>query len=385
MRNFKNIAVTAAIFLCASAALVSCGDKASVNCTVTGAPESEVVVKLLNINRYEVLDTIRTNASGQCSYKVTLQKQQPEFVYLFYKDTKIASLLLQKGDKVSVAADTLGNYSVTGSEESLKLQEVERRYSAFISDMIGLGAKMDSYPEDSPEAKGVQQEITKRYVDYYRENLKYVMSNSHSLTTVPVFFQTMGGGVPVFSQETDAIHFNAISDSLETVYPDSKYVKALRQEALKRTENLELSHRIRSAAEVNYLDIEMPDVQGVKRKLSEVDSKAVLIHFWSAAMGTQKMFNIEVLKPVYEQYKDRGLEIYQVALDTDKANWARVIREQGLGWINVCDGLGTSSPVVSAYNIVEYPVTYLLVDGNLENVPLSDAATLSRTVGKYLK
>ena len=65
-------------------------------------------MKLLDINRYEVLDTVATDAAGKFSYKVDVKEGQPEFIYVFYKDTKIVSLLLEAGDNVTVEADTLG-------------------------------------------------------------------------------------------------------------------------------------------------------------------------------------------------------------------------------------------------------------------------------------
>ena len=94
-------------FVAAMAALVSCGSNARIDGTLTDAASSEVIVKLLESNRYQVLDTVKTDASGHFSYKVDVAEGQPEFVYIFYKDKKIASLLLEAGDKVGVVSDTL--------------------------------------------------------------------------------------------------------------------------------------------------------------------------------------------------------------------------------------------------------------------------------------
>ena len=122
-------------------ALASCGSKAVIDGTIADAPSSEVIVKLLNINRYEVLDTVKTNASGRYSYKVDVEKGQPEFVYVFYKDTKVASLLLEAGDAVNVESDTLGNYTVTGSEESAKLAQVEKDYAEALAVMSSIASR----------------------------------------------------------------------------------------------------------------------------------------------------------------------------------------------------------------------------------------------------
>ena len=385
MRNLSRYLVYAVCYGFIAAVLVSCAGKASVKCTVKDAPESDIVVKLLNINQYEILDTVRTDASGRFSYKVDVAKAQPEFIYLFYDDTKIASLLLKRGDTVTVEADTLGTFTVSGSEESEKLRQVEQDLADFSGKFLALSQRLEAAVPGSEEAASLQRELAKVYVDYYRGRLKYVMSNPYSMTTIPVLFQTVGVNLPVFGQQTDAIHFGNICDSLETLYPESRYVAALRQEADRRYRMLEMSAKLQSAEEVNYLDIDMPDVNGVRRKLSEVDAKVVLLHFWAPDQAAQKMFNNDVLKPVYEDFADKGLEIYQVAIATDKAGWARVVKEQELDWINVCDGLGTASPAVSAYNISSLPVSFILADGELQQDRITDEASLRRALTRLLK
>ena len=134
-----------------------------------------------------------------------------------------------------------------------------------------------------------------------------------------------------------------------------------------------------------FLDIEMPDVNGVKKKLSEVDAKVVVLHFWAPSQPVQKMYNIEVLKPLYEKYSDKGLEIYQVAIDTDKAGWARIVKEQNLDWINVCDGLGEASPAVVSYNLSVLPATFILSGGTLQKDRISDDSSLRAAVSRLLK
>ena len=47
-----------------AALLVSCAGKATVKGVLDGAPEADVVVKLLNVNQFQVLDTVKTDASG---------------------------------------------------------------------------------------------------------------------------------------------------------------------------------------------------------------------------------------------------------------------------------------------------------------------------------
>jgi len=371
------------LIIMAAAVMAACTPSAKINGTIESAPSTEVIVKLLDVNRYEILDTVSTDASGRFSYKVEIEKGQPEFVYLFRNDTKIASLLLEAGDNVSVSADTLGNYTVEGSEESQKLAQVEKDYAAAIGRLSSIAAKMDNASDK--ELAELRRAIGKEYVDYYRSRVLYILQNSTSLTAVPVLYQNFGADLPVFSQTTDAIHFVNVSDSLATVYPDSKYVKALRKEAERRFGFLELESAIMNAQEVGYPDIELPDIKGEKVKLSEVDSKVIMIYFWSAADASQKMFNLDVLKSLYDDYNGRGFEIYQVALDPDKTGWAQVVKQQSLPWINVCDIRGADSPYVMTYNIGSLPSVFIISDGELVDGQVVDEKSLRKLLDRLTK
>ena len=379
MSRFSKIIIFAAAMMAAAA----CGSNARIEGEVSDAPSSEVIVKLLNINQYQVLDTLKTDASGKFSYNVDIEKGQPEFIYVFYKDTKIASLLLEAGDKVNVSADTLGRFTVEGSEESVKLADVEKTYADALLKLTDLSSK--ALTAEGEEGDALKREVAQTYLDYYRNSVRYVMQNSKSLTVVPVFFQNFGSDLPVFSQSTDAIIFSNVSDSLELVYPDSRYVKALRAEAKKRQNALELETRINSAEAVGYPDIELPDVNAQKVRLSQVDSKVVMIFFWTAENASQKMFNLDFLKGIYEDYHDRGFEIYQVSLDVDKSLWARVVKEQNLPWINVCDSRGAASPYTLLYNIASLPAVYVISNGDLVDGSMADEKSFRKTLDKLLK
>ena len=372
------------LYVAAAAAIAAaCTPAARIDGVIGSAPSSDVVVKLLEVNRYEVLDTVKTDASGHFSCKVNVEEGQPEFIYLFHNDRRIASLLLETGDKVNISADTLGNYTVEGSEESARLAQVEKEYSAAQARLQAIALQLET--AEGSQAEALRQQLGKEYIDYYRQCVKYVLENSRSLTAVPVLYQSFGANLPVFGQSTDAIHFVNVADSLALSYPDSKYVKALKKEAERRYGYLELEAKLRNAETVGYPDIVLPDVNAQKIRLSEVDSKVIMLYFWSASDASQKMFNLDVLKSLYEDYHSRGFEIYQVALDPDKAGWARTVKNQNLPWINVCDGLGADSQYVVTYNIPALPATYIIADGELVDGQVVDEKSLRKLLDKLLK
>ena len=357
--------------LAAAALLAACGPKTVIDGTLTGGADAPVIVKLLDVNKYQVLDTVRTDAAGAFSFQPEIGKGCPEFIYLYYGDRKIASLLLEQGDRVKVTADTLGNYTVEGSPESLLLQEVESDYAQFMTDLTRLVA-----------SDGTDLELSRRYVDYYRRSVRYVMEHPKSLTSVPVLFHRVNDGLAVFDQPTDGILFASICDSLKTVYPESRYVKALENEATRRTNLLQLDQRLREANEVGFFDMDLPTLAGTNAKLSDAAAaKVLMLYFW-ATTDEQKMFNMDTLIPLYNEFHDQGFEIYAVSLDVDKTAWASVVRSQQLPWINVCDTRGTESPLIAQYGLSALPTAFFIVDGDMDpNASVTDEAAFR----KYLR
>ena len=76
---------------------------------------------------------------------------------------------------------------------------------------------LEAVGEGSKEAEQLRRELAQSYIRYYRDRTKYVMENSHSLTVVPILYQMIAPGFPLFGQQTDAILFKNISASLSTV------------------------------------------------------------------------------------------------------------------------------------------------------------------------
>ena len=369
MRNFRLLALAAALLVC------SCGEKAYVRGTIEGAPDTQILVRQLNSR--SPMDTIVTGRNGSFRFSFDVKKGEPEFIYLYKGETKLVSLLLEAGERVKVQADTLGHYTTRGSEGSLLLARVEE-------DFAGVNRTIQTLQDAGAPAK----DLTKAYIDYYRSAMKFALENSKSMAVIPLMYGNLGGVLPVFSQETDAILFRMVCDSLKTVYPKSRYVASFEKETARRENILELRGRIGAVEARDYPELLMPGMDGKPVSLSglfegENPAKAVLVHFWVASDANIKMLNIDTLLPLYEKWHPRGLEIYAVCLSPDKVEWGSVVKSQALPWVNVNDGKGTTSPSIALYNVNEIPSSVLVAPGTVYRISGVDA--LEKEFARLLK
>ena len=108
------------------------------------------------------------------------------------------------------------------------------------------------------------------------------------------------------------------------------------------------------------LDIQLNDPSGVARKLSETaaSSKLTLLVFYSPTCNHCQE-DIPKLKPVWDQFKAKGLKIYIVGFDSTNDEWDWFIKNKAYSeWTHVFD----QSQRVSYQYVVNYTPTYVLID-----------------------
>ena len=373
------------LFLCCAVLLAAC-DKtptARISATFEAAPDSSVVLQKLNYNRLVAVDTIKTDAQGRFTYQVKLTGNEPYFYYLYLGERPAAALILLPDDRVTVTVPRTGDFTVEGSEESALLQEVSNRFTATVDAM---NAVTGSIGEDSTESevKAANAALSKLFVDYKREAIKYVILHPRSITSAVVLFQRFNDNLPVFGEPTDAILLKTAQDSLTLVYPRAELVTALRDQVDAMGRSLELASRLGELGESSFPELVMPDVDGRMRKLSDLEGQVVVLSFWSVGQDDHKMFNVD-LAELYRKYHDQGLEVYQVSLDIDKPAWASTVRSQGLPWISVNDGYGVASSAVASYNVQEIPTMFVFDKrGELVGTDVFDKDALELLIRKAL-
>jgi peroxiredoxin len=107
-------------------------------------------------------------------------------------------------------------------------------------------------------------------------------------------------------------------------------------------------------------EIVSKDTDGKTIALSSLKGKKVLmVYFWASWCEGCEAENPNIVR-LYNKFKDRGFDIYAVALDSDKTEWLKAIKKHRFTWANVSDLREWESEAVKAYNVNRTPTIYLL-------------------------
>ena len=94
-------------------------------------------------------------------------------------------------------------------------------------------------------------------------------------------------------------------------------------------------------------------------KLSAIHSEYTLLLFW-ASWCPHCMHMLPELKKIYEENKQKGLEVLAISLDVDSLQLLKVIADGNYKWLNYSDFKKWENPAARAYNVHATPTMFLL-------------------------
>ena len=136
-----------------------------------------------------------------------------------------------------------------------------------------------------------------------------------------------------------------------------------------------------------YIDFTLNNIDGEAVTLSELvgKSKLIMIDFWASWCPDCRVENPNIVE-AYELYKDKGLEIVSVSLDTDKEAWLKGIKDDNLSWNNHLSALnGWNCPAATEYGVAFIPQNVLINEKGIIVAKNLNGDNLKLFLDRYLR
>lgn len=194
-------------------------------------------------------------------------------------------------------------------------------------------ANMDRLASVSKELDDLHQGVSKTFYEMIPAN-----RNSHAL------FLHVHSSVPAES-------IDAIEKLLKQFDPELVKTNYYAQALTAKVQSMKGSDVGAVAPELEVLDID-----GNKVKLSSLRGKYVLVDFWASWCAPCRR-EIPNIKQVYADYKDKGLEVLAISVDSDEKAWRKALEEENMPYPQWWDSAMSSR---NLYNYKGIPFIILI-------------------------
>lgn len=354
----------------AAIALSACNSepKFKVEGEVSGADGKMLYLEASALEGIVPLDSVKLKGDGSFSFK-QVRPASPEFYRLRVED-KVINFSVDSTETVQLKApfaDFSTAYAVEGSSNSAKIKELTLKQIQLQSNVNALIQTMQTHKIGADVFEDSLATLLKNYKDDVKIN--YIFAAPNTAAAYFALFQKLNNYLifdPLNSKD-DIKCFAAVATSLNNFYPHADRSKNLYNIVIKGMKNtrtpqqkvLEIPED--AISETGVIDINLRDMKGNVRKLSDLKGKAVILDFTIYQSATSASHNY-MLRDLYDKYVGQGLEIYQISLDADEHFWKTTA--DNLPWVCVRDANGVYSTFASAYNVQSVPAVFLINKNN---------------------
>lgn len=371
MRILKTMAIAAATYL----TVTSCGNDSTttLDAEVLAGEFSQVVLYKIEPNNLKAFDTIQMVDN---KFSTTLNIDTADFIYMQLSPRFGIPMFIEPGEKVSVSVANPDEmtYEISGSPESARIRQINEVLRVATERVEELNKQGRAAMEDSVNFEAMKPKLDSTYENIVatakKEYQDMINEQPASIANIFIFSQSLGQRALITPQE-DLEYFEKVGEGIKEKYPNSIHTKnymermeEIRKGMAKQKEMDAVKSRLAPGSEVPEIALENP--QGEVMKLSDLRGKVVLVDFWAAWCRPCRMENPNLVR-MYNEYKDKGFDVYSVSLDglpqqqDPKADWIKAITTDNLTWSNhVSDLQGWNTSVIKDFGFQGIPYTVLV-------------------------
>jgi len=342
MKSYLNLLTIILLFLLNSCNQKDFDGKVELSGQISNFNLNELILYKQTGYDFMVVDTLGLDKKGNFKYELKLD--EPGFYELRLGDSKSIQLALEKND-LEISYDFLnGELTIKGSEDAKHMMRINELLQEYQKDINLLNsAYFEAMTNNKVNAvKDIQDKAMNFEIEYSEKAKEIVKEMEGSFVAL--------SAIPLINFRDNFLFWDEIVSKLYEKYPTMKLVSNLQME-------IEEMRPLSIGQIAPEISLNNPKDEIIN--LSDFRGKYVLIDFWAAWCKPCREENPNV-KRLYDQFKDKGFEVFGVSLDRTKDAWVKAIADDGLTWTHVSDLKYFNSDAAATYKINAIPATYLI-------------------------
>lgn len=316
------------------------------------SPEGVILFRATDLSKkqFDPVDTLKINQDGTFYETYNLQ---PHYYNLKVNDSTNIGIIADSLQDIKVMPKPTDGYDITGSPDTKLFEDYEAfRMAVLRTKVYPLRGQLyqllgQKNPENADKIAAIGKQVEHAEAAYRDTLINAVKPMGTSLAIYPTTVRWNG--------DKDLEFYESLASKFADAHPGLDITKRI-QEKVKIMDQVAVGGKV--------ANILAPDTSGTLQPLDKNLGKYTLIDFWGSWCGPCRS-EAQQLVSLYEQYHDKGFNIFAYAVERDKDRWKNAIDQDKRTWVNVSTLDWYSNAICANFGITALPKNFLVDDNGI--------------------